>query len=84
MTIIDLIQNFFINILNLLNSVIFILLFLSLLVLYHIVLYFLRDKEYIKAYNKVQDPDIVNIEDFISIPLVNIIILAWKEGEIFR
>jgi len=84
MNVIELIQNFFIYLLNLLNSAIFILLLLALLFLYHNFLYFLRDKNYVKAFNKVKDPDIVNIEDFTSIPLVNIIIPAWKEGDIFR
>jgi len=61
----------------------FLLIFLAVF-FYHFLTYFLRDKKYIKTYMVREHQKIVKLEELIEIPLVNIIIPAWKEGETFR
>ncbi|MFX1279833.1 MAG: glycosyltransferase [Promethearchaeota archaeon] len=51
---------------------------------YHFFLYFLRDKKYITNLRNFSDYNHPQIENFKELPLINIIIPAWKEGEIFR
>ncbi|MHA2260541.1 MAG: glycosyltransferase, partial [Promethearchaeota archaeon] len=43
-----------------------------------------RDKSYIKSFNNIQNLQPINLKDLKDIPLVNIIVPAWKEGEIFN
>jgi len=58
---------------------------LSILVLiYHFFLYHIKDKKLIKFYNKYSDLEDISQIILNDIPLVNIIIPAWKEGEVFR
>jgi len=61
----------------------FLLILLTVLI-YHFLTYFLRDKKYITKYMVREHQNIVKLEDLIEIPLVNIIVPAWKEGETFR
>lgn len=51
---------------------------------YHILLHFLRDRKYIKALKKYKDPQMINLEDLKDVPLVNILVPAWKEGKLFE
>jgi len=56
-----------------------------LISIYHVLLLILRDRRYIvilRSYNK--DPEDISINDLKELPLVNIIVPAWKEGEYFR
>ncbi|MFW9828926.1 MAG: glycosyltransferase [Candidatus Thorarchaeota archaeon] len=84
MNILELFQNAFIFLLNLLNSFHFFLLLVLIVFLYHLVLFISRDRNYIKSFNNEKDPENIGLGDLLSIPIVNIIIPAWKEGEIFR
>ena len=72
------------SILNFLNSTLFILILLILIITYHFLLFFTRDANYIKAFKKNKDPEVLKIEELNEVPLVNIIIPAWKEGKFFE
>ncbi|MFX0017189.1 MAG: glycosyltransferase [Promethearchaeota archaeon] len=72
------------QILNFIFSKWFIIFLFIFIILYHIILFFIRDKQYINAFRKNINPKVNSIEDLIDTPLVNVIIPAWKEGEIFK
>ncbi|MBY9005952.1 MAG: glycosyltransferase family 2 protein, partial [Candidatus Lokiarchaeota archaeon] len=40
--------------------------------------------KYIIEFNSYQDPEIISLDDLESLPLVNIIVPAWKEGKEFE
>ncbi|MFX1378937.1 MAG: glycosyltransferase [Promethearchaeota archaeon] len=61
----------------------FFLIFIFLITIYNIILLILYNKR-IKEFKKHHDPEKIGISDFKSLPIVNIIIPAWKEGEIFK
>lgn len=71
-------------VLKVLNSLIFIFLILFFILIYNIILYFTQNRKFIKSARKVKDPETISIADLNNIPLVNIIIPAWKEGDLFR
>jgi len=71
-------------ILNLISTMEFFAISISLIILSHIFLYLIRDKKYIVALRKFDDMTGVKFENFKELPLINIIIPAWKEGEIFH
>jgi len=75
----DLIEIIFNFILNIYSIIIFSLLIIA----YHFLLFIIRDKKYALALKKYKDPEDVKIEDLKELPLINIIIPAWKEGKIF-
>ena len=70
-------------ILNILSSPILILILLLLIILIHIILFYLKDKKYIKILENFKDPESVSIRDLKETPLINIIVPAWKEGQVF-
>ena len=72
------------SILNFLNSSLFILILLILIITYHFLLFFTRDANYIKALKKNKDPEVLKIEELNEVPLVNIIIPAWKERKLLE
>jgi len=72
------------SILNFLNSTLFILTLLILIIVHQILLFFTRDISHIKVLKNFDDPEVVNISDLKDLPLVNIIIPAWKEGKLFE
>ena len=78
----------FVSFIEVLNN--FIILFYGslivaiLILLYHILMRIMRDKKYINALKRYKDPKTISIEDLNSVPLVTIIVPAWKEGESFR
>ena len=72
------------SILNFLNSTLFILIILILIIAYHFLLFFTRDANYIRALKKYKDPEVLKLEELNEVPLVNIIIPAWKEGKFFE
>ena len=80
--------NNFLNQIKLLLDFIFTINFFIIIVLlifiYHSLFYLLRDRKYIKNYRSYKDPENILEDDLISFPLVNIIVPAWKEGELFR
>jgi len=76
--------NVFKYIFDLISSLYGILLLLLLLFVIHIFLYLIKDRKYIKIRTSFIDPEEIKLEDLIKVPLVNIIIPAWKEGENFR
>lgn len=75
---------FFQYILNFVNSLFFILILLTFIVSYHILLFLMRDMKYIKILESFEDRKEVKLEDLKEIPMVNIIVPAWKEREIFK
>ncbi|KKM95906.1 hypothetical protein LCGC14_1183540 [marine sediment metagenome] len=71
-------------ILNFLNSINFIIILLLLIITYHILLLVLRDKIYIDSIKKYKDPEDISINCLKELPLVNIVVPAWNEGETFK
>ncbi|MFX1575398.1 MAG: glycosyltransferase family 2 protein, partial [Promethearchaeota archaeon] len=69
---------------NFMLSINFIILLLFFIFLYNILIYLIRDRIYIENFNQHKDPEVVNISDLKKLPLVNIIIPAWKEGKVFE
>jgi cellulose synthase/poly-beta-1,6-N-acetylglucosamine synthase-like glycosyltransferase len=65
------------------TPLIFILL-IFLLIIYHFFLYSVRDRKYLIDFRKWYDTKPILMKDFKEFPLINFIIPAWKEGEIFR
>lgn len=65
-------------------NILFLILALLFVFLYHIIIFFLRDRIYAKEVLKYKDPEIISLNDLKSISLVNIIVPAWKEGKIFE
>ncbi len=84
MNLIQIIQYLGNQILNFLNSINFILILLLLIIFYHTLLLVLRDKKYVDILKKYKDQDNISINDLNELPLVNIVVPAWKEGETFR
>lgn len=84
MNLLNYIFNGIIKILDLLKQIDIILCLILFIVLYYFLLYFLRDKKYIKTYNKNKDPESISLNQLKDFPLVNIIVPAWREGEIFK
>jgi len=77
------VQNIWEIILKFIFSIHFIIFLLVFIILYHISLFLIRDRSYIVAFKNNIDPKISSVDDLIETPLVNIIVPAWKEGEIF-
>ena len=83
----DLVNNikiFFENLIGIILSDYFIIFLLSMIVLYHFLLYFIRDKKYIIALKICKDPEEIGLNHLKELPLVNILIPAWKEGKLFE
>jgi len=62
----------------------FIIILIISIVLYHFFRFIIRDNSYKKSYNNFKEIEKVKLEDLRETPLVNIIVPAWKEGEIFK
>jgi len=67
--------------LDLISFMYFFFILLLFVIVYNIFLIFVRDRTYLKAYKRFKDNLEITIDDLIDIPLVNIIIPAWKEGK---
>lgn len=65
-------------------SDIFILYLLITIISIHLILFFVRDKNYISALENIKTVEPLSLQDFDNLPTVNIIVPAWKEGEIFN
>ncbi len=72
------------NFLNILKNIQIIIFVIILILIYNILLYMIRDRKYIAAVNKFKDPDEVSLTDLKKKPLVNLVVPAWKEGDLFR
>ena len=72
------------SLLNWLNSASFILILLISIFAYHLLLIFTRDKKYIKALKEFDDPKDIKLTDLNNIPLITVIMPAWKEGKTFE
>ena len=57
---------------------------ISLVFIFHILNLIIRDKKYIDALKEFEDPKEISIKDLQYLPLVSIIIPAWKEGKEFQ
>ena len=66
------------------NSIYFLITIYLIVIAYHIILYFTRDKFNLNVLQKFNDPEIDNIDELKEIPLINIIIPAWNEGNEFK
>jgi len=84
MKVINLVLKIVNDILYFLNNFYIILFLTILIVFYNFLLYLIKDRKSIKRFKAFKDPDTVSINDLKSLPLVNIVIPAWKEGEIFK
>ncbi|MFX0134343.1 MAG: glycosyltransferase [Candidatus Hodarchaeota archaeon] len=71
----------FLNLIGIVNLIIIILI---IIIGYHIVLFFLRDKKYINTPDNNDKLKDIKIKDLKETPLVNFIVPAWKEGDIFK
>ena len=72
------------SLLNWLNSASFIFILLIFVFVYHIFLIFTRDMRYIKILKEFDDPQEIILSNLNRIPLINIIMPAWKEGKTFE
>lgn len=84
MNLINQFQYIIILALNLIFSINFIILFISIIIFYHLILLIFRDNKYKNLYKSFEESKDISLDNLIDIPLVNIIIPAWKEGEILR
>ena len=84
MEIINQISELIILSLDFLSSIPGVLFSILIIIIFHILLLLIRDRLYIKSLKVNKDPSNITINDLKSHPLVNIIIPAWKEGELFR
>lgn len=84
MDIVKLILTFLKIVFNFILSANFFIFLIIIIISIHVILFFLRDKNYISAMNNVKSIQSISLSDFEYLPIVNIIIPAWKEGEIFR
>ncbi len=75
------ISNFFFNFIFSIN---FIIVLVLLVFLYHILAYFTRDRKYIGELKKYKPQKKISLDNLNELPLVNLIIPAWKEGKIFE
>lgn len=60
------------------------LLLVFLIIVYHLLLIYIRDRKYLLDFRKWYDAKPIPIESLNEVPLVNFIVPAWKEGEVFR
>ncbi len=67
-----------------LNSIEFLIIMIPSIIIIHIVLIFLRDRRYLKPLKQYQGPKTIRLQDLKDLPLVNILIPAWNEGEHFE
>ena len=72
------------SILNFLNSTFFIHILLLLIIAHQVLLFFTKDASHIKILKDFADPKDVKLSNLNNIPLINIIIPAWKEGTLFE
>ncbi|MFX1320926.1 MAG: glycosyltransferase [Promethearchaeota archaeon] len=84
MNIFDSIFNVVNEILIFLNKKEFLIILMLSIISYHIILFLIRDLKYLKSVKTNPDPDSINIDDLKEIPLINIIIPAWNEGDEFE
>ncbi|MHA1251823.1 MAG: glycosyltransferase [Candidatus Helarchaeota archaeon] len=56
---------------------------ITIIIIIHLLFIIFRDNQYVKSFKKFKDPEIISINDLKNIPLVNIIVPAWNEGDLF-
>lgn len=71
-------------ILDILSKPIVFFFIIFLLIVYHFFLISVRDRKYLLDFRKWYDNKPVNMKNLKEFPIVNFIIPAWKEGEIFK
>ena len=84
MDLIKFVLNKTINFLSFFCSPNIILILFIIVISYHLLMLVIRDRKYVKAFKRIKDPENISRNDLKNIPLVNIIVPAWNEGEIFR
>lgn len=75
------ITNNFYNYITSLNGFLSILI---IIIIYHLILFFTRDRSYYRAIINEKDPESILIADLKSLPEITVIIPAWKENEVFK
>lgn len=60
------------------------LLIYLLILIFHIIMFFIRDKSFLKSLKKNDEPEKITLDDLNKLPLINIIVPAWKEGRKFK
>ena len=73
-----------VSVLNFFNSTLFIHILLILIIIHQILLFFTKDISHIKVLKNFADPKEIKLSNLKYIPLMNIIIPAWKEGKLFE
>lgn len=76
--------NFILFLLGYLESIMIISILVLGIILFNLICFLSRDLKTVKIINNFQDPENLSINSLENLPLVNIIIPAWKEGEIFK
>jgi len=80
--------NYFINIIKeiikCINTIEFFIILFGFLILYNIFIYLFKNKKNLRIAKNFKDPEEIKLENLKNLPLVNIIIPAWKEGESFK
>ncbi len=84
MVLLNQIKNIIDLFLDFILSIDFITFLVIFVFLYNLLIYLIRDKIYIRSFKQYKDPKVVSISDLKDLPLVNIIIPAWKEGKLFE
>lgn len=55
-----------------------------LIIIIHILLHFFRDRKYIRPFSNIIERKKISINDLKELPLVNIIVPAWQEDQMFK
>ncbi len=84
MTIFNQILNVIADLIEFISSLNFLIIFALLIIFNHILFYLIRDRKYIRAVKKNRDPETISINDLKELPLINILVPAWKEGKEFK
>ena len=69
---------------NFITSPLGFILIVFLIMIYHFILFFVRDGNYIKARKLIKDPEELSFNDLKEKLLVIIVVPAWKEGKEFK
>ena len=72
------------NILDFLSSINAFFIIISLVFIFQVLNLIIRDKKHINVLKEFEDPKEISIKDLRYLPIVNIIIPAWKEGKEFQ
>ena len=84
MGLLDIFLSILVLILDTIRIPIVFLLLIFLLLTYHLLLIYVRDRKFVLDYRKWYDEKPIPIDNLKEFPLINFIVPAWNEGEIFK